>query len=149
MRLCSPCFRGLRPFFFGEQTIYGVSHQLALRSETASDCAAGWLKGISSVYPPGSSIRFIHPHPPCNMAHEPTRLSPPSGDPVAGQKRKRLPRALLACESCRSRKLRVLLPSPLPIPLRFEARPLMSECSAINCRLARIAPVRRICFPRE
>lgn len=69
------------------------------------------------------------------MATSPQDLSPGASDHPAGQKRKRLPRALLACESCRSRKLRVLLPERLSsysVPT--------DNCSAINCRLARTAP---------
>jgi hypothetical protein len=51
--------------------------------------------------------RFPRSHPSCNMASPSDNSYPQSADPVAGQKRKRLPRALLACESCRTRKLRV------------------------------------------
>jgi hypothetical protein len=74
-----------------------------------------------------------------NMASPTDNLSPQSADLVPGLKRKRLPRALLACESCRSRKLRVLLPQiidPLTVHLLIYRR------SAINCRPVQIAPVR-------
>lgn len=69
------------------------------------------------------------------MATSPQGLSPQASDHPAGQKRKRLPRALLACESCRSRKLRVRLPE-----LRCGRDAPANNSSAINCRPAPIAP---------
>lgn len=70
----------------------------------------GIQKQASNLHPFGPSvcIRSIL------MASSPQDLRVFSGasDHPAEQKRKRLPRALLACENCRSRKLRVCLPGP-------------------------------------
>lgn len=112
---------------------------------TRGRCQPGRIPGQPVViWPDREAISSLSPHFLASI-HYPPRINARcmsavlEDEPSPGQKRKRAPRALIACETCRSRKLRCDQASPCSHCVRLQ-QPCNYRSPGIQLPGARIPP---------